>query len=132
MRTAHLFIIIVTMLGLSKTVASSSEPPSSTPQQVFDKMRTSFRADKSKGLHARYQINLGGPSGGVWFIEVDDGKFKMSRGRIANPNVVLITSDKDWVALSDGKLNGTWAFLTGRLEIRGDHRLARKLDEIFP
>jgi putative sterol carrier protein len=40
--------------------------------------------------------------------------------------------DKDWVALSNGDLSGTWAFLTGRLKIRGDRGLAKKLGEIFP
>jgi hypothetical protein len=29
-------------------------------------------------------------------------------------------------------MGGTWAYLTGRLRIRGDQGLARKLGEIFP
>jgi putative sterol carrier protein len=56
----------------------------------------------------------------------------MGRGTIPNPDVILICSDKTWVALSNGTLSGTWAFLTGRLKIRGDQGLARKLGEIFP
>ena len=40
--------------------------------------------------------------------------------------------DKDWVAISHDQLSGTWAYLTGRLKVRGDQGLARKLDEIFP
>jgi putative sterol carrier protein len=63
---------------------------------------------------------------------VNDGKFKITRGRIDNPDVTFIASDRDWVALSNGKLSGTWAFLTGRLKIRGDLALAKRLDEIFP
>ena len=56
----------------------------------------------------------------------------MGRGRIDNPNVTFIASDKNWVAISNGKLKGTWAVVTGRLRIRGSQSLARKLDEIFP
>jgi putative sterol carrier protein len=112
--------------------AAPNEPQNSIPQQVFDGMRKSFRAERAKGLRVRYQFNLSGPNGGDWFIDVNDGKFKMNRGRIENPNLILIASDKDWVALSNGKLNGTWAFLTGRLKLRGDRALARKLGEMFP
>jgi putative sterol carrier protein len=137
MRTSRIrfFLTTATMvaaLGLGAMNAASSEPQSSTPQQVFDGMRKSFRAEKAKGVRVRYQLNLSGPNGGDWFIDVNDGKFKMNRGRIDNPNVTLIASDKDWVALSNDTLSGTWAFLTGRLKIRGDHALARKLDEMFP
>jgi putative sterol carrier protein len=123
---------MVAALGLAAMNAAPNEPQNSIPQQVFDGMRKSFRAERAKGLRVRYQFNLSGPNGGDWFIDVNDGKFKMSRGRIENPNLILIASDKDWVALSNGKLNGTWAFLTGRLKLRGDRALARKLGEMFP
>ena len=121
---------IVVALGLKAMVASG--PPHSTPQQVFDGMRHSFRAEKAKGLHVRYQFNLKGPNGGNWFIDVNDGKFRMNRGNIVNPNCTFIASDDDWVALSNGTLNGTWAFLSGRLKILGDRAFAKKLNEIFP
>src|SRR5438876_3420612 len=103
-----------------------------TPQQVFDGMRQSFQAEKAKGVHARYQWELSGPNGGEWWIDVNDGTFKMGRGKIDNPSVTFITSDADWVAMSNGKLKGTWAFMTGRMKVRGSQAVARKLDEIFP
>jgi putative sterol carrier protein len=56
----------------------------------------------------------------------------MGRGRIQNPEVTLMASDRDWVALSNDKLSGVWATLTGRLKVRGDQGLARKLDQVFP
>jgi putative sterol carrier protein len=95
-------------------------------------MRDGFHADKAKGVYARYQFDLAGPDGGRWWIEVTDGKFEMARGQIENPNVTFSASDRDWVALSNGKLNGTWAVFTGRLKIHGPRSLARKLDEMFP
>src|SRR5207249_8425721 len=112
--------------------AASEEPKSSTPQEVFDGMRKSFQKEKAKGVHARYQWELSGPQGGEWWIDVNDGTFKMGRGKIENPSVTFITSDKDWVALSNGTLGGKWAFFTGRLKIHGSQSVARKLDEIFP
>lgn len=103
-----------------------------TPQAVFDSMRAAFRVDKAAGVRARYQFELSGPQGGEWWIEVREAKAKFGRGQIASPDVTFIASDKDWVALSSGRLSGAWATLTGRLKIRGSHALARKLDEMFP
>lgn len=110
----------------------SAEPLNSMPQDVFDGMRQSFRADKASGVHARYQFELAGANGGRWWIEVNERKVKMGRGTIPRPDVTLVATDKDWVALSNGHLSGVWAVLTGRLKIHGDQRLARKLDEMFP
>src|SRR6267378_3923277 len=63
---------ILVMLGSSALRAADS----STPQQVFDGMKQSFRADKAKGVHAKYQWELSGPNGGDWWIDVNDGTFK--------------------------------------------------------
>jgi putative sterol carrier protein len=123
---------MITAIGLGAASAASKESSSSTPQQVFDGMRQSFQAQKAKGVHARYQWDISGPNGGEWWIDVNDGTYKMGKGKIDNPSVTFVTSDKDWVALSNGTLGGKWAFFTGRLKIRGDQNLARKLDEIFP
>ena len=123
-------IVIATTFAVAN--AAPNETEASTPQQVFDSMRESFKADKAKSVHARYQWELSGPHGGEWWIDVNDGTYKMGKGKIDNPSVTFITSDNDWVAMSNGKLKGTWAYMTGRLKVRGSQSVARKLDEIFP
>ena len=127
---AIVVIIMASCFGMAS--AAPKEHLESTPQQVFDGMRQSFQANKAKGVHARYQWELSGPQGGQWWIDVNDGTYKMGKGKIDNPSVTFITSDADWVAMSNGKLKGTWAFMTGRLKVRGSQAVARKLNEIFP
>ena len=95
-------------------------------------MRQSFQAEKAKGAHIKYQWNLREPQGGDWFIQVDDGKCKIDKGKIDNPDVTFTATGSDWVAISNGKLSGKWAYFSGRLKIRGPQSLARKLDEKFP
>ena len=112
--------------------AIAAEHVDSTPQEVFDSMRGSFQPAMAKGVHARYQWDLSGPQGGQWWIDVEDGKYKTGKGKIDNPNVTFVAKDKDWVAVSNHQMGGTWAYLTGRLKIRGDQGLARKLGEMFP
>jgi alkyl sulfatase BDS1-like metallo-beta-lactamase superfamily hydrolase len=123
---------IATAIGLGTAIAASNESPNATPQDVFDAMRGSFQPAKAKGVHARYQWDLSGPNGGEWWIEVNDGTYKMGKGKIPDPNVTFIAKDKDWVAICHDQLSGTWAYLTGRLKVRGDQGVARKLGEMFP
>ena len=131
--TVRFYLITLTVFtAVNLSVCNVTAADSSTPQQVFDSMRGSFKADKAKGVHARYQWELSGPQGGEWWIDVNDGTYKMGKGKIDNPTVTFITSDKDWVAMSNGQLKGTWAYMTGRLKVHGPQSVARKLDEIFP
>jgi putative sterol carrier protein len=125
-------VAIITASCFGTASATPVEHPDSTPQQVFDSMRQSFQPNKARGVHARYQWELSGPQGGEWWIDVNDGKYEMGKGKISDPNVTFVARDKDWVAVSNGKLGGTWAYMTGRLKIRGDQGLARKLGQIFP
>ena len=104
----------------------------STPQQALDKRQDAFQADKAKGVHASYRGGLSGTNGGDWRLIVNDGTYKTGSGKIHNPNVTFVASDKDWVAMSNKTLNVSWAYLTGRLKIQGSHRLVKELDKIFP
>src|SRR5262252_6311514 len=124
--------VIAAAMSFSATTAAPAAHEDSTPQQIFDSMRGSFQAAKAKGVHARYQWDLSGPNGGQWWIDVEDGNYKMGKGKIDNPTVTFVTSDKDWVAISSHQLSGTWAYMTGRFKVRGDQGVARKLGEMFP
>ena len=123
---------VAAAICLCAATAAAASHVDSTPQEVFDGMRGSFQAAKAKGVHARYQWDLSGPHGGEWWIEVNDGTYKIGKGKISDPNVTFIVSDKDWVAICHDQLSGTWAYFTGRLKVRGDQTVARKLGEIFP
>ena len=79
--------------------AAATERLNSTPQGCSTAMRQSFQANKAKGVHARYQWELSGPQGGQWWIDVDDGTYKMGKGKISDPNVTFVAKDKDWVAV---------------------------------
>jgi len=131
----HCFFMSISVAAVAVCFVAASAAAShvdSTPQDVFDAMRGSFRPTKAQGVHARYQWELSGPNGGEWWIEVNDGSYKMGKGKIDHPNVTFIAKDKDWVAICHDQLSGTWAYVTGRLKVRGDQGIARKLGEMFP
>jgi putative sterol carrier protein len=124
--------VVAAGMSFSATTAAPAAHEDSTPQQIFDSMRGSFQPAKAKGVHARYQWDLSGPNGGQWWIDVEDGTYKMGKGKIPNPSVTFIAKDQDWVAICHDQLSGTWAYVSGRLKVRGDQGVARKLGEIFP
>ena len=110
----------------------AADADSKTPQEVFNRMREHFHAQKAIGVHAKYQWHLRDPQSGDWWVRVDDGKCKIEKVKIDNPDVTFFATGSDWVAISEGKLNGVWAFFSGRLNVQGSHPIARKLDEMFP
>jgi hypothetical protein len=59
-------------------------PLLATPQEVFDSMRQSFRANKAKGITCSFQWELSGPQGDQWWIDVNGGKYKMGKGKISD------------------------------------------------
>lgn len=132
MRFTGRYICIIAVAICAGAAVCLADRVESTPQQGFDAMRDSFQPAKAKGVHARYQWDLTGPNGGQWWIEVNDGTYKMGKGQIDHPNVTFRASDKDWVAICHDQLNGTWAYFTGRLKVSGDQGVARKLGEMFP
>jgi putative sterol carrier protein len=114
------------------TADSQPLTDNSTPADVFESMRRGFNAAASKGVHAHYQFDISGPLGGTWWIVVNDGEFSMGKGPTEKPDVIMISTDKDWVMLATGSLGGFRAFITGRLKVTGDQGLAHKLGDIFP
>jgi putative sterol carrier protein len=108
------------------------EPDPTSPDQVFEQMQHSFRSDRARGQHLRYQFNFTNPQGGKWWIQISDGSYTMGKGAIDHPDVTFNCSGSDWVQLSNGTLPGIQAFFTGRLKISGNQVTAHRLDEIFP
>src|SRR5213079_3427418 len=82
-------VTIFVAVALSAGTAASNAGEASTPQQVFDGMRESFKADKAKAVHARYQWELSGPQGGEWWIDVTMGPSRWEKERSAIPRSPL-------------------------------------------
>src|SRR2546423_13039746 len=80
-------LLVLTFAMLCSNAIWAEE--SSTPQQVFDGMKQSFKPDKAKGVHAKYQWNLSGPNGGEWWIEAYPSQvyFGVGTSRLARADV---------------------------------------------
>ena len=114
------------------TAVAGTEPEPASPDEVFAQMQHSFRVDRARGQHLRFQFNFRDPQGGKWWIEVNDSVCTMGKGALTHPDVTFACTGSDWVRLSNGTLSGVKAFITGRLRVSGNQFAAHKLDEIFP
>ncbi|NXD12871.1 STML1 protein, partial [Nothocercus nigrocapillus] len=83
---------------------------------------------------ASYQVNIALPSGAqsTYFIDLSSGSGRAGRGLPeGSPDVVLEMSEKDLQDLFLGDLRPLSAYMSGRLQVKGDLHVALKLEELL-
>ena len=74
-----------------------------------------------KGWNCKIQYDLGGEAD-VWF-RIQALKFSSGKGRIENPDVKLILTEKKAAMMFTGQLDSTSAYMAGDLKIEGQSAL---------
>ena len=106
-------------------------PADLTPDQVVEQMPGYFLPEKAGNTNASIQFDLSGENAGKWFVKVADGAATSGAGEVESPNLTLIADSKDWVKIMTGQLDGTAAFMSGKLKIKGDMGLAMRMQTMF-
>ncbi|MFN2464250.1 MAG: SCP2 sterol-binding domain-containing protein [Candidatus Dormibacteria bacterium] len=103
-----------------------------TVDEVFTEMEERLRAnpEKVKGMNATYQFDLTGEGGAERWVKLADGSGEMGSGQSDSPNITITMAASDFLDLVAGKLDGTMAFMSGKLKVKGDMGLAMKLQQI--
>ena len=101
--------------------------------EVFTEMGDRLKAnpDKVKGMNAIYQFDLTGDGGGERWVKLAEGGGDMGEGQAESPNITITMAASDFLDLVDGKLDGTMAFMSGKLKVKGDMGLAMKLQQVL-
>ena len=100
--------------------------------EVFEKMPQVFNPAAAAGLDIVFQFNISGAEAGDWNVVIKDGACTVNPGVHPSPNVTLGMADVDWIAMSNGQLNGMTAFMTGKLRASGDIMAAQRIPSLFP
>ncbi len=103
-----------------------------TPDQIVEAMPNFLIPEKAGSTNATIVFDLSGEGGGKWWVRVHEGKADSGKGEPPeSPKLTLKASVDDWIKIMTGKLDGTSAFLQGKLKTDGDLSLAMKMPTMF-
>ena len=105
-------------------------PPVSL-DEAADWLRKRFDPESAAGLDLGYAFELTGPGGGRLGVRVADGRLAVGPEPPPEPDVRLRLDARDFFGVLAGRENADMLFMSGRLEVEGDHGLALKLRQIF-
>ncbi len=108
------------------------EPKERTVEDFFQLLPGKFDPEAAEGMDAVYQFDLSGAQGGQYYLQINDGACRVTRGSHPEPHVTLSLSGEDCVRVLNGQLNGPAVAMSGRLRISGDVGLALQLGSLFP
>jgi putative sterol carrier protein len=104
-----------------------------TAQEVFTEMNSRLQTnpEKVKGMNATYQFDLTGDEATQKHLVLNGETGEVHDGVAESPNITITMAATDFVDLATGKLDGTMAFMSGKLKIKGDMGLAMKLQNVL-
>src|SRR5579863_7920635 len=102
-----------------------------TINELFEGMPAALNAQAAAGMNKTFQWNITGDEAGVWAFKIVDGAGELIPDGVANPDITITVSGKDWISITEGKLDPTTAFMTGRVKIAGDMMLAMRLQQLI-
>src|SRR6059058_4963330 len=103
-----------------------------TIAELFEQMPSVFNPAAAAGMNKTFQWNITGDEAGVWAFKINNGQGEVIPGGVEKPDVTFTISDKDWLAITEGKLDAQSAFFSGQLKIAGDMGLALRVPQLFP
>jgi putative sterol carrier protein len=99
-----------------------------TPKEFFEKILPArFKPEKARGIDVTAQVNLTGPNGGEWIVEIKEQKIAIREGTDPSPTLTIGMAEADFIDLVNDKLSAQKAFFTGKIKFKGDITLALKL-----
>ena len=100
-------------------------------EMVFMDMVAGFDEEKAEGWETVIQYNNTGEDGGDFYIEIKERRCRIFEGKTDKAKLVIKVSRNDWIAISEGKLDGTKTFMEGKLKTEGDTNDLLKMRSVF-
>ena len=103
-----------------------------SPDDLFQAIPSRLIPEKAGSTKATIVFELSGADAGKWWVKIHDGQAESGKGDAPEAANLTLTADSgDWVKIMTGQLDGTAAFMQGKLKIKGDMGLAIKMQTLF-
>lgn len=102
-----------------------------TIQEFMSQMSGAFQPEKAAGLDVTIQLKLTGAQAADYMVAIKDQQCSVTPGTAPSPRLTATADSADFMKIFTGKLDGTQAFMTGKLRLAGDMNLALKLLTLF-
>jgi putative sterol carrier protein len=102
-------------------------------KKLFQEIDGALKEDpsKGKGVKAVYQFNFHDEDTTAFQLVLNGDDSYAAESTKETPDCTLVMVKEDFLAMAKGELNGTKAFMSGRLKIKGNMGLALKLQDIL-
>ena len=104
----------------------------SNVQEYFETLNDRFVPEAAKGVNAKITYELGGDNGGTWTVTVADQAFSIDAGGCEKPKVTILMNADEYVQMANGDLDGTKAYMTRKLKVKGSIPMAQKMKKFLP
>lgn len=93
-----------------------------TYQEIVEKVQNVYEgANASKvNEHVAIQVNITGEGEGAFYIEVAEGNLTVAPYEYFDRDVLVTTSGENIIAVADGSLDITKAYMTGKIKAEGN------------
>jgi putative sterol carrier protein len=99
--------------------------------ELMESIPQYFVAERAEGVNANILFRLHGEQGGEWTVTIENKQCKVSKEVLLNPQLEFIADAQDCLDILTGELDGMKAYLTGKLRLKGDIKLAMKITSFF-
>lgn len=103
-----------------------------TIRELIFGMEKSFVPAEAEGMDVVIQYHFTGDNACDLYVVIKDKKCTVNEGTHENPNLTFTSTAADYLLMDKGELDGMKAFLTKRLVVKGDTKIAMKMQKLFP
>jgi putative sterol carrier protein len=100
-------------------------------KKIFEEMPSRLNTGATAGLDAVIQYQLTGEGGGKYYTHIQETSCVVQEGEHGAPRMTVIMEALDFVEMTQGRLDGMTAFMSGKLRIDGDMGLAMRMQSLF-